>query len=146
MNIHHTNTDIGGTRSPINCINKKFEFIKKYHYENKQRGEAGKFVDYFLYNSTNDLIAIDLISSFRSNELMDKNNFIGNLDLLNQKAGNIVTQNQENNINNNNNKKNNNGNNDELHVISDLSSEFQRSFINDPDFKRLEKIGCDIDY
>ena len=142
---YHSNSDIGGTRSPINCINKKFEFIKKYHYENKQRGEAGKFVDYFLYNSTNDLIAIDLIGSLRSNELMEKDDFIGNLSVLNEKAKKIVSENPKNDDKNSNeNVKNTNNNN--LHIITNLSSEFQKSFRNDSEFKRLDEIGCDIDY
>ena len=142
---YHTNTDIGGTRSPLNCINKRFEFVTKYHYDNIERGESGKFVDYFLYNSTNDLIAIDLICSLRSNELMNKNNFTGNLTVLNQKANDIIKKNQGNNIENNN-ENNNDVNNNGLHIISDLSSEFQRSFTNDPEYKRLEEFGCDIDY
>ena len=140
---YQIHTDIDGIGSSINSINKKLEIIKKFPNNNEYMGEKVNFIDYFLFNSKNDLIVIDLICSLRSYELMDKNYFIRNLTFLNIKANDIVTKNQENNIEKGNERKDKNNN--QLQIISDLS-EFERSFINDPEFKRLEEIGCDIDY
>ena len=88
----HMNAEVGGDSSPVNCVNKTFNFTKKYHYVDNQRGESGKFIDYFLYNSIDEATII-IISSLRSNELMNKDNFIGNLNNLNNLANDIVTNN-----------------------------------------------------
>ena len=125
----HNDNDIDGNSIPINCINKNFEFIKKYCNVNGLIGDGGKFVDYFLYNSTNDLIAMELISSLRSNELTHKNIFIGNLDILNEKANNIIKENKKNNIEDN-----------------EINNTTHRNLIEDLELRRLEEIGCDIDY
>lgn len=88
----HMNNDVGGDRSPKACINKSFELIKKSHWTNQGRGESGKFIDYFLYNTENDdELPINIISSGKSNELMDKKYFTGNLDILNMKANQIAS-------------------------------------------------------
>ena len=135
----HKNIEIGGARTPINCINKKFEFTKKYHYEDKSRGESGKFIDHFLYDSNKDEIVIELINSKRTNELMDKNNFIGSLEHLKIEANNILSSEQAKNsqIINNNNKSDG---------LSHLSSKFQSNMESDQEYKRLREIGCDVDY
>ena len=106
----HMNTDIGGDRSPKGCISKSFEFIKKTHWERKERGESGKFVDYFLYKSDDDELPINIISSGKSIELMNKSYFTGNLTNLNTIANNIASSlanyNNQNKIGNSNNKNN----------------------------------------
>ena len=105
----HMNTDIGGDRSPKGCISKSFEFIKKTHWERKERGESGKFVDYFLYKGDDEL-PINIISSGKSIELMNKSYFTGNLTNLNTIANNIASSlannNNQNKIGNSNNQNN----------------------------------------
>lgn len=122
----HMNSEVGGDRSPVGCINKKFEFIEKYHWNDKTRGETGKFIDYFLYNSNNDEITMDLIASLTTKKLMDKKYFIGNLDSLNLTAKEIVENSQKNNIQNVNiNMKNN---------LSTLSKKKRNFQLDDNDY------------
>jgi hypothetical protein len=106
---YHMNTDVGGDRSPKNCISKSFEFIKKTHWERKERGESGKFVDYFLYKS-DDEFPINIMSSGKSIELMNKSYFTGNLTNLNTIANNIASSlannNNQNKLGNRNNQNN----------------------------------------
>ena len=106
----YMNTDIGGDRFPKGCISKSFEFIKKTHWERKERGESGKFVDYFLYKSDDDELPINIISSGKSIELMNKSYFTGNLTNLNTIANNIASSlaknNNQNKIGNSNNQNN----------------------------------------
>ena len=126
----YKNIEIGADHSPKHCINKSFDFVEKLHYNNKERGESGKFVDYFLYNSSEDA-SIIIISSKSSNELMDKNLFIDKLDNLNVFVGRII------------------GNNSNINVTSNTSSSL--GFLTDTkeDVERyefLEKIGAYICY
>lgn len=136
----HKNTEIGGDHSPLLCINKRFEFVEKLHWDDNKRGESGKFIDYFLYDSTNEEAVLDLISSFRTNELMNKNYFTGDLKLLNSLSNRILTETVKNNqkINTENNNLNN---------LSTLSCPKFENNINEKNkYKRLKEIGCDIDY
>ena len=135
----HMNIEVGGDETPLNCMNKKFDFTKKFHYNDKTRGESGKFIDHFLYDSNYDEIVIDLIKSNKTNELMDKKFFIGNLELLKEKAEEILSTNPQ-----NNNQNINNDNN--LNSLSHLSSKFQSNISDDEENERLMKIGIDIDY
>ena len=136
----HMNTEVGGDRSPVNCINKRFDFTKKYHWKNPQRRESGKLIDHFLYNSSYDEISIVLISSLRSNELMNKNYFINDLDNLNNAVRNIVISNiskegQDNNIN------------EKTDSISNLSSKLEIKIgLDNEESNRLINIGGDVYY
>ena len=136
----HMNTEIGSDHSPVNCVNKKFDFTKKYHWDNPQRGESGKFIDHFLYNSSYDEISIILISSLRSNELMNKNYFINNLDNLNNIARNIVTSNLS--------KKGKGNNiNERTDNVSSLSSKLDIKIgLDNEEYNRLVNIGGDVYY
>ena len=139
----HMNIDVGGDRSPVRCVNKNFDFTEKFNWYSKERGESGKFIDHFLYDSNIDTTSIDLINSLRSNELMNKTYFIGNLNQLNQKAneiiGNKIAQNEQN--NNINNKGNSEGD------ISTLSAKYVfRGNLDDEEYARLQTIGGDIYY
>ena len=137
------NIDVGGDRSPVRCVNKNFDFTEKFNWYSKEHGESGKFIDHFLYDSNIDTTSIDLINSLRSNELMNKTYFIGNLNQLNQKAneiiGNKIAQNEQN--NNINNKGNSKGD------ISTLSAKYVfRGNLDDEEYARLQAIGGDIYY
>ena len=139
----HMNIDVGGDRSPVRCVNKNFDFTEKFNWYSKERGESGKFIDHFLYDSNIDTTSIDLINSLRSNELMNKTYFIGNFNQLNQKAneiiGNKIAQNEQN--NNINNKGNSEGD------ISTLSAKYVfRGNLDDEEYARLQAIGGDIYY
>ena len=116
----HMNTEVGGDRSPILCIHKKFDFTQKCNLDDQKRGESGKFIDHFLYNSNNDEASIILMNSLRSNELMNKKLFIGNLDSLINTANKIINDpkifKKNNNININKIGKNN---------LSNLSSKLE---------------------
>ena len=141
----HMNTEVGGDRSPLNCVDKTFNFTKKYHYSDNQRGESGRFIDHFLYNSV-DEAGILIINSLRSNELMDKSIFIGNLNNLNDRANNIINNNNNIIINTQQNAQQNIANNG-VNNISALSLKLKLKRTDDPEkYERLRKIGSDIDY
>ena len=109
-------------------------------WTDNQRGESGRFVDYFLYNSKSETGTIDIVSSLRSNELMNKNYFIGNLEELNKLANNIIENPKINQSKNKNQTKNN---------PNDLTNLFSKSTkvrkVKDKNID-LNEIGCDIDY
>ena len=133
------NDEVGAVRSPKYCINKSFDMVDILEYNNKNREESGKFVDYFLYNSIDD--AHIIISSKRSNELMDKNLFINNLDNLNVVVKEIIRNNT--NIN----TQLNNVNAGRLNNLPNLSSGLEMEIQDDIErYKFLEKIGSDICY
>ena len=134
----HMNTDIGGDRSPKGCISKSFEFIKKTHWERKERGESGKFVDYFLYKGDDEL-PINIISSGKSIELMNKSYFTGNLTNLNTIANNIASSLAK---NNNQNKKGNSNN--QNNIVSSL-----KLGVKSDNARKINYIGSktsDVDY
>ena len=58
----HMNSELGGYHSPVNCVNKSFDFTKKYNWNGPKSGESGKFIDHFLYNSNKDEVSFILIS------------------------------------------------------------------------------------
>ena len=139
----HMNNDVGGDRSPIRCVNKNFDFTEKFHWNSKERGESGKFIDFFLYNSNNDTTSIDLMDSLRSNELMKKSYFVGNLKQLNEKASEIVG----NKISNNNQNKNIKKEENKAGDISTLPSRpVFKGNLDDEEYARLQAIGGDIYY
>ena len=134
------NDEVGADPSPKYCINKSFDLVEKLKWNNKDRGESGKFVDYFLYNSSDDAHII-IISSKRSNELMDKNLFTNNLDNLNVAAEDIIRKNS--NIN----APVNNSNAGGLNNLPNLSPGLEMEIQDDIErYKFLEKIGSDICY
>ena len=139
----HMNSEVGGDRSPVNCVNKTFDFTKKKNWNDPERGESGKFIDHFLYNSNNDEVSIKLISSLRSNELMKKSYFVNDLKELNKAANDIVP---------NDSKKNNQGLNidkkdTEINNVSTLSSKFGiKTRLNNEEFTRLNDVGGDVYY
>ena len=93
--LHCNGIKLEADNSLICCINKRFELIKKY-----KSNEIGKYINYFLYNSNYDNVSEILISSSRSNELMNEKYFIGNLDKLNIVVDIIISnevRNKENN-------------------------------------------------
>ena len=129
-NIMNKKNEIGADYQPKHCINKSLDFVDKLHCNNKERGESGKFDDYFLYNSSEDANII-IISSKSSNELMDKNLFTDKLDNLNVFVGRII------------------GNNSNINVTSNTSSSlgFQTDTKEDVErYEFLEKIGAYICY
>ena len=85
----HMNIDVGAKLSPMWYITKnydlKFQIDKK---KKKKAGEAGKCVDDYLYGY--NINSGFLIKSNNSYKLMKKELFVGNLDLLNNKANEIV--------------------------------------------------------
>ena len=111
-----SNSEIGGDRSPLLFVNKSFEVESKQHWKFRERGESGKCVDHFLYNSKNDEASIDVINSFRSHELMEKKYFTDDLKNLNQRAHDILSYNTTNitQIHSHN-----------LHIINNLSSNYE---------------------
>jgi hypothetical protein len=137
----HMNNKIGADRSPLFCMNKNFELIKKIHWNNPNRGESGKFIDYYLYNSSDDTIPLDLIKSLRSNELMKKDYFIGDLKELNNKSKDIVINTIKKRVLTQKNNPNNISN------LSSLSSQSKEniSSVNER-FKNLEAIGADVNF
>ena len=85
-------------------------------------------------------MALDLISSLRTNELMNKNYFTGDLKLLNYVSNRILTEAAISN------EKNDTKNNS-LNNLSTLSSpKFENNINEKNQYKRLKEIGCDIDY
>ena len=136
----HKNVEIGGDRFPKYCVNKSFDLIRKLNWKDGSRGETGKFVDYFLYNSF-DYAPYIIFTTSRSNELMNKNLFTHSLDELNNAAGEIIR--------NNNSNINIQGNhtNTGLNNLSNLSSGFKIENDNNDNnerYKSLEAIGSDI--
>ena len=135
----YMNTDIGGDRSPKGCISKSFEFIKKTHWERKERGESGKFVDYFLYKSDDDELPINIISSGKSIELMNKSYFTGNLTNLNTIANNIASS-----LANNNNQNKKGNSNNQNNIVSSL-----KLGVKNDNGRKINYIGSktsDVDY
>ena len=135
----HKNVEVGGDRSPKYCVNKSFNLIKKLHWNDSNRGETGKFVDYFLYNSCDNASYI-IFTSLRSNELMNKNLFTDSLDELNKAAGKIIENNTNINIP---------GAhvNIRLNNLSNLSSGFEMETEEDIErFNSLRAIGADVYY
>lgn len=92
---YHNNDEVGSNRSPKLFVNRHFEIIEQEHWTDKKRGESGRCLDYYLYDSNSKYPAIELISSSRSNELMVKDYFIGDLDNLNNAAREIIAENTE---------------------------------------------------
>ena len=134
----YMNTDIGGDRSPKGCISKSFEFIKKIHWDRNERGESGKFVDYFLYKSDDEL-PINIISSGKSIELMNKSYFTGNLTNLNTIANNIASS-----LANNNNQNKIGNSNNQNNIVSSLKLE-----VKSGNARKINYIGSktsDVDY
>ena len=85
-------------------------------------------------------MALDLISSLRTNELMNKNYFTGDLKLLNYVSNRILTEAAISN------EKNDTKNNS-LNNLSTLSSpKFENNINEKNQNKKLKEIGCDIDY
>ena len=137
----HKNVEIGANHSSEHCINKSFDFVEKLHYNNKERGESEKFVDYFLYNSSEDANII-IFSSKRSNELMDKNLLTDKLDNLNAADGRIIGNNSNINV-----PSNNNINAGGLNNLPNSSLGFPFETKEDIErYKFLEEIGADICY
>lgn len=136
----HMNIDIGANRSPILCVNKKFDLVKKYNWTDNKRVESGKFIDYFLYKSSSETGTTDIINSLRSNELMNKNYFIGDLTQLNGLANNIISK-----------PKISHGKIENQKIINpndltNLSSTIKKANkVQDKNIK-LREIVCDIDY
>ena len=92
---YHNNDEVGSNRSPKLFVNRHFEIVEQEHWTDKKRGESGRCLDYYLFDSYSKYPAIVLISSSRSNELMVKDYFIGDLDNLNNAAREIIAENTE---------------------------------------------------
>ena len=137
----HMNNRIGADHSPLFCMNKNFELIKKIHWNNPNREESGKFINYNLYNSSDDATSLDLIKSLRSNELKKKVYFIGDLKELNYKSKDIVINPIKKRVLIQKNNRNNISN------LSSLSSQSKEniSSVNER-FKYLEAIGADVNF
>lgn len=135
----HKNIKVGMDCPPKYCVNKSFDLIKKLNWIDENRGETGKFIDYFLFNSC-DEASIIIISSLRSNEPMKKNLFIDSLDELNNVAGEIIRNNQNEKI------KANNPRSGGLTNLSSLSSGFMNYEEDIELINNLKDIGCDIYY
>ena len=84
------NTAIQEKDSPL-FLNKNFEFVDQYYCDENQKVQPRNIIDYFLHNSSNNMAYKGLISSFRSNELMNKDYFIGDLKNLNSIANIILS-------------------------------------------------------
>lgn len=139
----HMNNEVGGDRSPLWCVDKKFEFTRQFHWNHPQRGESGKFIDHFLYNSNYQEASIILIDSKRTNELMQKSYFTGDLKGLNNIANNIIS----NNLNQNMQTKNINTDENKINEVSTLSSKSKMIGNSDSEeYNSLVNVGCDVYY
>ena len=138
----HMNSKIGGDRSPLFCIDKNFDLIRREHWFDQNRGESGKFIDYYLYNSPKDDFLVNLMDSSRSNELMDKSYFTGDLSKLNNISKNIISSTIKSKIQGQNNSSN---------VKNSLSSLTSSKDKRNPDeneelYKKLREIGADVSF
>ena len=136
------NSKIGGDRSPLFCIDKNFDLIRREHWFDQNRGESGKFIDYYLYNSPKDDFLVNLMDSSRSNELMDKSYFTGDLSKLNNISKNIISSTIKSKIQGQNNSSN---------VKNSLSSLSSSKDKRNPDeneelYKKLREIGADVSF
>ena len=83
----HMNIDVGVKLSSMWYITKNYDL--KFQIDKKEKAEeAGKCVDDYLYGY--NINSGFLIKSNNSYKLMKKELFVGNLDLLNDKANEIV--------------------------------------------------------
>jgi len=136
----YMSNNIMDDNSLIWCVDKNFEIIKKCYLELGEGIESKKLNDNFLFNSNNDTIFVDLINSLRTNELMDKKYFIGNLNKLNSLVNEIVSSHNE----------KNNYIKDKENIPAKASSLRLKSMIggnlDDEEYDRLQKIGADVYY
>ena len=116
----HMNTEIGGEYSPVNCVNKTFDFTK------------------------------NIFSSLKSYKLMKKNCFVNDLNGLKDAVNKIITDVSKNNqqginIDKENKENNENKENKEIVNISSLSSRFGiKTRLTDEEYKRLKEVGGDV--
>ena len=137
------NTEIGGNHSPLNCVNKTFDFTRKQNWEDPFAGESGKFIEHFLYNSNTDVVSIILMNSSRSNELMKKSYFTNDLTDLSKAVNDIVSKQPPNNNQGNYEVMNNNS----INNLSTLSSGFKiKTNLDDDEYTKLRDVGAYVYY